>query len=252
MTTSDDWARQVDEALFGNDASDVPDPHRHDPDAFDLAPANEPPPRAVSVGELDGALFGSAATSALSAPAAPAEPVGDLHSESDFFDEPLDDPYTETIVVETSDETIIAEPADDLGAVGPTGPKRGRRALVVAGFAALVLVIATAAGAVIVSRSDSSRPEGNTVSDRTTAPTTTTTPLPTTTPPVPETSVPAPSLPAPPPPTAARTPTTSRRTVPPPEEPAFEPPPPPAPPPPPPPPSEPPPSTTSPPPPVVP
>ena len=106
--------------------------------------------------------------------------------------------------------------------------ERGRRrAWVLAGFAALAILVAGTVGVVVVSRSDGSRPAGKIVSDRTTAPTTITTPLPTTIPPVPEASVPAPSVPPAPPQTTARTPTTSPRTVAPRDEGAVEPPPPP-------------------------
>jgi hypothetical protein len=57
MPTPDDWAREVDEALFG-DAADAP-PTRHEPEGLDLArPSSEPQGRAVSVDELDAALFG--------------------------------------------------------------------------------------------------------------------------------------------------------------------------------------------------
>jgi hypothetical protein len=137
--------------------------------------------------------------------------------------------------------TRARKPAGDAGGAGRAQAERGRRgAWVLAGFAALAILVAGTLGIVVVSRSDGSRPAGKIVSDRTTAPTTTTQALPTTIPPVPETSVPAPSVPAAPPPTAARTPattartpTTSGRTVPPQDEGAVEPPPaPPAPPPP--------------------
>jgi len=58
MPTPDDWAREVDEALFGNDAADAPLTW-HEPGGLDLArPSSEPQGRAVSVDELDAALFG--------------------------------------------------------------------------------------------------------------------------------------------------------------------------------------------------
>jgi hypothetical protein len=119
-----------------------------------------------------------------------------------------------TLPAESDGLTRAAEPAGDAGAAGPAGVERGRRgAWVLAGFAALAILVAGTASAVVVSRSDGSRPAGKIVSDRTTAPTTTTVPVTTTTAPAPETSVPA--SPAPPAaPTAPVTTTTSRRAPP--------------------------------------
>ena len=81
------------------------------------------PRRAVSVDELDAALFGSAAASARAVPPAP-EPAGAAS---------LADP---------DEETIIAEVADDADAADPAGPGRGRRRVwVLAGYAALVVIM---------------------------------------------------------------------------------------------------------------
>jgi hypothetical protein len=106
-----------------------------------------------------------------------------------------------------------AEPEGDAGAAGLAGAERGRRgAWVLAGLAALTFLVAGTATAVVVSRSDGSRPAGKVVSDHTPAPTTTTAPVATTVP-APETSVsasPAPPAAA----TAPRTSTTSRRAPP--------------------------------------
>jgi hypothetical protein len=125
---------------------------------------------------------------------------------------------------ESDDLTRAAEPAGDAGAAGPAGAERVRRgawvlaervrprAWALAGFAALAILVAGTAGVVVVSRSDGSRPAGI-VSDRTTAPTTTTVPVTTTTAPAPETSVPASPAPSAPP-TAPSTTTTSRRAPP--------------------------------------
>src|SRR5262245_5071648 len=66
------------------------------------------------------------------------------------------------------------EPGDNAGAAGPAGVDRRRRgAWMLAGSAGLVMLVALTATAVVVSRSDGSRPRGKVVSDHTTAPTTT-------------------------------------------------------------------------------
>jgi hypothetical protein len=280
LPTPDKWQHEVDEALFGTDEAeaspDVLEPapldfpptpeagswRRHDDVSEDLfreddlgaviAPVAEqvawrpvsssgtPPPRAVTVDALDTALFGSAVTSAPSAPAAP-EPGAPPPIELPVLDEADAPSFAhsgEATVVDQDEETIAAELAD---AAEPTGPGRGRRRVrVLAAFTALVVIIGATAGAVIASRSGSTRPGRNTVSDHTTATTATSAPVVTTTP-VPATTAPAVTAP-PAAPTAPRAPATSRRTVPPPAAPAVEPPPP-APPPPEPPP-EPPPSTS--------
>jgi hypothetical protein len=285
LPTPDKWQHEVDEALFGTDEAEAsPDLLEPAPLDFPLTPvagswrrdddvgedlfgeddlgavvapvaeqvawqpassSGTQPPRAVAA--LDTALFGSEATSAHFAPAAP-EPAAPPTIELPVLDEadaaPFADP-DEATVVDPDEETMIAELADDADAAGPTGPGRGRRRVwVFAAFTALVVIIGATAGAVIAGRSGSTRPGRNTVSDHTTATTATTAPVGTTTPvvtttPVPATA-PAATPPPPPAPTAPRTPATSRRTVPPPAEPSVEPePPPPAPPP-----SEPPPSTS--------
>jgi hypothetical protein len=185
LPNSDEWCREVDEALFG-DVDALPQPDQPASVEFPPATEAEAEPRAVAVDEVDAALFGTTT----------AEPVAPL-----------------PLVDELDDETIIAEPADVDDAPETSGPGRGRRAWVVAGFTALAVVIAASAGAVIAGRSEDPGPGKKTVSDRTSPSTTTTTTPPTTAPPPPPPSAPAASAP-PPAPTAPRTPTTSRRTVP--------------------------------------
>jgi hypothetical protein len=240
LPTPEEWQREVDDALFGTDEAESWRREGEAPkDLFGEADSGvtvEPvgehvgyqpasssgsqAPRAVSVDELDAALFGSAAASARAAPPAPG-PAG----ASSFAD--------------PDEETIIAELADDADAAEPAGPGRGgRRVWVLAGCTALVVIIGATAGALIAGRSGSTGPGRKTVSDHTTATTATSAPVVTTTP-VPATTAPAVTAP-PAAPTTARIPATTRRTVPPRASPSVEP----APLPPAPPPTEPPPSTS--------
>lgn len=220
MPTPDEWQHEVDEALFGTDEAEA-SPNQIGPATVDFPSTPEAGSwrRDDDIGED---LFDGDDPE----PAAP----------------PLADPIDAT-VVDPDEETIIAELADEADVIEPTRPRRRRRrVLVLAEYAALVVIIGAAAGALIAGRSGSTRPASKTVSDHTTATTATTAPVVTTTP-VPVTT--APAVTAPPPAPTARTPATSRRTVPPPAEPSVEPePPPPAPPPTDPPPSTSPPSTS--------
>jgi hypothetical protein len=121
--------------------------------------------------------------------------------------------WRRSLLAESDGLTRAAEPAGDAGAAGLAGAERGRRgAWMLAGLAALAILVAATASAVVVSRSDGSRPAGKVVSDHTTAPTATTAPVATTAP-APETSVSASPVP-PPAPTAPRTTTTLRRAPP--------------------------------------
>jgi hypothetical protein len=122
--------------------------------------------------------------------------------------------------------TRAAAPAGHVWRGGPAWAGRARlsasvlagfaarkRASVLAGFAVLAILVAGMAGAVIVIRSDGSRPAGKIEPDRTTAPTTTRVPV-TTAAPAPETSVPASSAPPPASTKPRTTTTTTRRTTP--------------------------------------
>jgi hypothetical protein len=232
MPTPDDWAREVDEALFGNDAADAPLTW-HEPGGLDLArPSSEPQGRAVSVDELDAALFGHEQPPPSQAPTAPTAPppreVAITPTIVDIEDEDEDEKEHEP-------EWIAEEPTGEHDALWPTAGERGRRRALVA---AVVVAIGVAAlgtvGAVAVFRSEV-QPAGRPASDRTTtapastvATTTTVTTLP---PPSPS---PAPAPPAPPstprpaprptsPPVDAPQPTPTE--PPPPEPPPPEPPP---------------------------
>jgi hypothetical protein len=194
MPTPDDWTRELDESLFGNDAADA-STRRHDPDTFDLVPPpSEPRPRAVSVDELDAALFGHEQPAAPPAPPAGSSPreVAIMPTIVDVDDEDEDGDEHEP-------EWIAAEPTGEHDAFSPTGGERGRRRAL---LAAVVVAIGVAAlgslGAVAVFRSEV-QPAGRPAPDRTTtapastvATTTTVTTLP---PPAP---TPAPAPPAPP------------------------------------------------------
>jgi hypothetical protein len=248
LPTPDEWRSEVDQALFGPDDDASPQPEQPGSFDFPVAPEGESE-HVVDADTLDAALFGAREVSAVTVPGPLPEPVApspvpdDGHEifagEKSFEeDRTFDDERT---LAGDEHETIVAETADAEDLVEPTGPERGRRrAWVLAGFAALVVVIGGTAGALMAGRSDDSREKGTTGSVRTTVATTT---APTTLP-VPETTAP-PVTSAPPrasTATAPRTPATSRRTVPPPREPVVAPPP--APPPPaPPPPTEPPPTS---------
>jgi hypothetical protein len=241
LPTPDEWRSEVDQALFGAD-DDAPR-RSEQPGSFDfpLAPEGESE-HVVDADTLDAALFGAREASAVTVPAPLPEPVApspvpdsghEIYAGEESFAE-------DRTFAGDEHETIVAETADAEDLVEPTGPERGRRrAWMLAGFTALLVVIGGTAGALIAGRSDDSRQKGTTVSARTTVATTTaptTLPVPTTTAP---TTLPVPGTTAPPvtsaprpAPTAPRTPATSRRTVPPPREPVVEPAPAPSPPPP--------------------
>jgi hypothetical protein len=235
LPTPDEWRNEVDQALFGTD-DDASQPGQPGSLDFSGGPEGESEQHVVDADTLDAALFGGREASAV-APAPPPEPAArspvpddrhEIFAGDERFEEDL-------AFDEDEHETIVAEPADTEELAEPTGPERGRRrAWMLAGFTALVVVIGGTAGALIVGRSDDARQKGTTVSARTTVATTT---APTTLP-VPETTAPPVTSAPPPASTAPRTPATTRRTVRPPSPPSVEPePPPPAPPPPEPPPS---------------
>jgi hypothetical protein len=223
LPTPDEWRSEVDQALFGTDDDAPPHPGQPGSLDFSVGPAGESEHHVVDADTLDAALFGAREASAV-APAPPAEPaapspVPDDAHEIFAGDESFEEDRT---FDEDEHETIVAEPADAEELAEPTGPERGRRrAWMLAGFTALVVVIGGTAGALMVGRSDDARQKETTVSARTTVATTT---APTTLP-VPETTAPPVTSAPPPASTAPRTPATSRRTVPPPQEPVVEPPP---------------------------
>ena len=228
MPTPDEWRREVDEALFGADDDAPPQPEQPGLLDFPVAPEGESEHHVVDADTLDAALFGAREASAVTVPAPLPEPVAlspvqddghEIFAGEESFEEDRTFDEDRTFAGDEH-ETIVAETADAEDLVEPTGPERGRRrAWVLAGFTALVVVIGGTAGALMVGRSDDSRQKGTTVSARTTVATTT---APTTLP-VPETTAPPVTSAPPPASTAPRTPATSRRTVPPPQEPVVEP-----------------------------
>jgi hypothetical protein len=94
LPNSDEWCREVDEALFG-DVDALPQPDQPASVEFPPATEAEAEPRAVAVDEVDAALFGTTT----------AEPVA-----------------PPPLVDEIDDETIIAEPADVDDAPETSGP----------------------------------------------------------------------------------------------------------------------------------
>jgi hypothetical protein len=165
MPTPDDWAREVDDALFGNDAVDAP-PTWHEPDGLDLArPSSEPQGRPVSVDELDAALFGHEQPPPSPEPRPPPpREVAITPTIVDIDDEDEDEEDEK----EHEPEWIAEEPTGEQDTFWPTAGERGRRRALVA---AVVVAIGVAAlgtvGAVAVFRSEV-QPAGRPVSDRTT------------------------------------------------------------------------------------
>ena len=220
MPTPEEWAQEVDKALFGEDLDEA---RQSEPSASPeslFGRDTEAEHHGVALDDVDAALFGGASANGATARTGPPEAIPSQLGEADeailvYEDEPDADAWDDEIVADgvdafaEEDETIVAEIAD-VGSAGEAAasPERGRRrAVVLAGFTALVVIIGASIGAVAAGRSGGSDPGKKTVPERTAATTTTTTT--TTTPQA--TTAPAASVP---PPAPRSSPTTSRRTGP--------------------------------------
>jgi hypothetical protein len=255
MPNPDEWCREVEEILFGNDAADSR--RRPVEEVADFPPPDVPPRRAVPIDTLDAALFGAAALSGSTATEvqepdavhdiAPAESEFVLHET-----EMLTAPPVMPLIVDEDDQVFDApEFFDDGDAPSSTTNERGRGRVWAVAALALAVVVGTGLGAVALTRSSDSPPAVHTDSEGTTTTTATTIPATTipatTTPTAPLTAPPAQSAPSPVPttrpaptttvPRAPRVPGPAPTEPPPPEPPPPPPPPPPEPPPPPPPPT---------------
>jgi hypothetical protein len=252
MRNPDEWCREVDEDLFGEQPA--VSRRRLVDEVADFPPPDAQPRRAVPIAAVDTALFGGNGPSASTATKAH-DPVvvPDIVDPGEVdFAPPEPDMLTAPAVVQVifdEDDPDSVDPdssSDEQGAPPAQGSERRRRGVWAVGvFVALAVIGGAGLGAMALTRSGGPRPAVDTGSEGTT----TTTPLTTaatTTPAAPETAAPADSSPVP---TSAprRAPTTTLRL---PRVPAPAPtePPPPAPPPPPPPPEPPPPPTSAPPP----